>query len=115
FDGCLCATDLPGENVFEVEDVEGRARRLLRGCWQSDRVNALFFPVSDEQDVLRSGGKAGYRLDVRRGRVRGSTYTAGNSDEKETHNNSNSRDGGRSNRKRLDHPFSRAATQRETH
>jgi hypothetical protein len=71
--GHFCATDLLGEDAVEVEDVEGRARRLLRRRWKGDRVNARFFPVSDEQDILRSGGKAGNRFDVRRERVRGST------------------------------------------
>jgi hypothetical protein len=81
FDGYLCATDLPGEKVFEVEDVEGRARRLLRRPWKGDRVDARAFPVRDEQDIPGSGGKAGDRPDVRRGRVLGGTQTAGNGDE----------------------------------
>jgi hypothetical protein len=48
-------------------------------------MNARAFPVSDEQDILGSGGKAGYRLDVRSGRIRGNTEETGNGDDGEAH------------------------------
>src|SRR5262249_38127623 len=84
----LGTTGLLRAKRLEIEDIEGGACRPLRRLWKRDRVDAPRLPVGDEQDISRSDGKAGYRLDFRCRRIHGSTETAGTSDDEEAHGES---------------------------